>query len=316
MMDGFSPSFYSLKTDWTADVKSRIAFTGFWVVSRGEQVAHMGRQDAHFGGEDCAGLVAFLAQGPHPVYMGWGSMVAVSARHMARLAVRSLMEANLRGIILGAGQSCSCRVWKASRTRRRCWDTRGRTCSLPSLHHTSGFPPVLSHCSPRWAGTTAAALRSGVPSVVTPFSFDQFDNAQLISNSGAGVAMRQFAKVTVADLAAALRRCTTNANRIATAHLLGEKLRQEDGSRYVVKVVDDVIVQEVESGKWKLRSDRRAKQMRLLQARPSPGCRAWVGRLCCSWAPNDYSVKLQRTTLTNMTVPRREMWAVRRRSSR
>jgi len=154
------------------------------------------------------------------------------------------------------------------------------------------FPQCSAIVHHGGAGTTAAALRSGVPSVVTPFSFDQFDNAQLISNNGAGVAMRQFAKVTVADLAAALTRCTTNAKLIATAHLLGEKLRSEDGLRNAVKVVDDFIVQEVDSGKWRLRSDRRAKQMMLFQARQSPGCLAWVGRLCCSWAPNDYSVKL------------------------
>jgi len=99
-------------------------------------------------------------------------------------------------------------------------------------------------------------------------------------------------KVTVADLAAALTRCTTNANVIATAHLLGEKLRSEDGLRNAVKVVDDFIVQEVDSGKWRLRFDRRAKQMRLLQARQSPGFLTGVWRLCCRRAPNDYSVKL------------------------
>jgi hypothetical protein len=93
---GFSPSLYSIKEDWTADVKRRVNFTGFWVVGKDEQVARMGSSDALFGGEQCDDLAAFLAMGPPPVYMGWGSMIGVSSSFMACLAVRSLMKAATR----------------------------------------------------------------------------------------------------------------------------------------------------------------------------------------------------------------------------
>ncbi|MEM0983235.1 MAG: nucleotide disphospho-sugar-binding domain-containing protein [Planctomycetota bacterium] len=41
-------------------------------------------------------------------------------------------------------------------------------------------------------GTTARALRSGTPQVVTPFSFDQWDNARRVEELGCGIAIDQY----------------------------------------------------------------------------------------------------------------------------
>jgi len=290
---GFSPSLSSPKDDWTGDVKRRVNFTGFWVVGKDEQVARMGSSAAQFGGEQFDDLTAFLAAGPPPVYLGWGSMIGVSSSFMACLAVRSLMKAKLRGVVLGGWAKLEPAKLEGQQDTQEMLDyVRENVLFVKSAPHEWLFPQCAAIVHHGGAGTTAASLRSGVPSVVTPFAFDQFDNASLIADSGTGLRMKQFAKVTVADIAGALERCTTDGQMIATARSVGDTLRAEDGLRNAVRAVDEFIVQEVDTGKWSARSRRRAEEMAFLRTRKPPSCLAWVGRMCCSRSPNDYSVAL------------------------
>ena len=46
-------------------------------------------------------LRAFLAAGPKPIYLGWGSMIAGGAEHLAALAVGAAMRAGARAVVLG-----------------------------------------------------------------------------------------------------------------------------------------------------------------------------------------------------------------------
>ncbi|CAK0896764.1 unnamed protein product [Prorocentrum cordatum] len=291
LLVGFSPSLYSPKADWTADAKRRVNCTGFWVVGKDEQMARMGSGDAMFGGDQPDDLANFLAAGPPPVYMGWGSMVGVSSSFMACLAVRSLMRANLRGVVLGGWAKLEPAGLEGQPdTPEMLAFARENVLFVPSAPHEWLFPQCAAIVHHGGAGTTAASLRSGVPGVVTPFAFDQFDNASLVADSGTGLRMRQFAKVTAADLAGALERCTTDRQLIAKARSVGEELRAEAGLSNAVRAVDEFIVREVDTGEWSRNLQRRAGELALLRARRAPGCLAWLGRLCCSGRPNDYSV--------------------------
>merc|ERR1719384_1665489 len=85
-----SPSFSPRPRDWERSVDEAVAMTGFWVVDRQEQEARMGMQDKQFGGAALEALREFLGRGPAPVYIGWGSMTAMSPAFMVCLALRSL----------------------------------------------------------------------------------------------------------------------------------------------------------------------------------------------------------------------------------
>ena len=63
-------------------------------------------------------------------------------------------------------------------------------------------PRVVHHGG---AGTSAACFRSGVPSLVTPFGFDQFEYARLTVKHGLGPGpLPQFKVISPEQLGAAL----------------------------------------------------------------------------------------------------------------
>jgi len=289
---GYSPTMYAAKGDWPAEAREQTHFTGFWVVPEEEQQAKLQQEDPAFGGDDAVAIRGFLADGP-AVYLGWGSMVAVSGVHMACLAVRSLMKAKLRGIVLGGWAKLNPSMLEGHQDSSDMKSyANSNVLFVKSAPHEWLFPQCQATVHHGGSGTTAAALRSGVPTVITPCAFDQFDNANLAASTGAGIALRQFSKVTVSDLAAALKRCVSDEEMVHTAKAFGQSLRAESGLSNAVSVVDNFFVDEVDSGRWLEKFERRAAEMRHLQRQRAPHWLAWFARLVCSPSPNDYSVRI------------------------
>merc|ERR1719229_1478285 len=59
------------------------------------------------------------------------------------------------------------------------------------------------------SGTTAAALRAGVPTVITPVALDQFDYAEIVQRLGVGLRVQawpkwRFSQMSEKDLGAAI----------------------------------------------------------------------------------------------------------------
>jgi len=289
---GFSPFLKPVPADFPEGYKARLGMAGFWTIAKAEQEALLKGGDARFGGEERAALEAFLAQGAPPVYIGWGSMVSVSAAYMTCLAVRALMQAGMRGIVLegyaglgpgllaGQPDSESLATYAAE-----------HVLFLSAAPHEWLFPQCSVIVHHGGAGTTAAALRSGVPAVVTPIAFDQFDHADLVAHNGCGVGMPQISKLKAGALAAALKRCADDEGIRQRSSALAKKLQGEDGLGTAVRVIDDFIADEVKTGKWRANFEAQSRGMKSLKSRRPPSCLAWCARLCCSAAPNDYSVK-------------------------
>ena len=100
---------------------------------------------------------------------------------------------------------------------------------MQSAPHEWLFPQCSVTVHHGGAGTTAAALRAGKPTVVTPCIADQPANAKMVAKLGAGVGLRQFGKVTPAELADALRKCVSDEALKTKAAELGAALKKEDG---------------------------------------------------------------------------------------
>jgi len=305
VMVGFSPNMYSPKKDWNAEQVEQTKFTGFWVVHKEEQESRLRANDPAFGGGDVAALQEFLAAGP-AVYIGWGSMIAVSEFHMACLAVRSLMKAGLRGIILGgwAKLNASMLVDQPDSEAMEAY-AKDNVLFVKTAPHEWLFPQCLATVHHGGSGTTAAALRSGVPTVITPVAFDQFDNSMLAANNGVGIALRQFSKVTVADLATAINKCVTDKKMRDNAKAFSEKLRTEGGLRNAVQIVDDFTLNEVDTGKWRAKLETRCLQMRQLRQKPE-GCFSWLADIC-GVGGSDHLVKVAKTTLDSSCEPSHTM---------
>jgi UDP:flavonoid glycosyltransferase YjiC (YdhE family) len=85
-------------------------------------------------------------------------------------------------------------------------------------------------------GTSAAALRAGVPSLVTPIGFDQFDNAARIAGLGVGASV-PFAKATTGALRRGLS-AILDREHAATARALAAELADEaDGAERAAEAI-------------------------------------------------------------------------------
>jgi len=112
---------------------------------------------------------------------------------------------------------------------------------LTQAPHDWLFPRVSAVVHHGGAGTTAAALRAGKPSVICPFILDQFVWGRQVFALGAGSAPIPQRKLTAQRLAAAIREVTTNADVQGAAARLGRSLAAEDGVANAVARIDAVL---------------------------------------------------------------------------
>jgi sterol 3beta-glucosyltransferase len=242
-----------LPSDLPACYAERARPTGYWTISKESQQARASVNDSHFGGGSHAEIERFLAESPEPpVYLGWGSMVAVSPEHMADLAVRTLMLSKKRGIILGGWA----KLHPGLLADRALIDYAAKNVLfVASAPHEMLFPRCSVTIHHGGMGTTVAALRSGRPTIITPVIFDQFDNARMVQESGAGCGMPAFKKITARALAEAIRLATTDEKMKTRSEELGEVLRADDGLQRAVDALDAFVRDELETGRWRAAFD-------------------------------------------------------------
>ena len=94
------------------------------------------------------------------------------------------------------------------------------------------------------AGTTAAGLRAGVPSIIAPFMADQTFWGQRTADLGVGTAPIACKKLTSKRLAAAIHEAVTNTSMKRKAAELGQNIRAEEGIENAVVIVDRFMQQQ------------------------------------------------------------------------
>src|SRR5690606_3131447 len=87
------------------------------------------------------------------------------------------------------------------------------------------------------AGTTAAGLRAGKPSVICPFIADQPFWAQRVAALGVGTAPIPQKRLTAENLAAAIRTAVTDTAMRQRAEALAARINAEDGVTAAVSVI-------------------------------------------------------------------------------
>lgn len=167
---------------------------------------------------------AFLEDGPPPVAITLGSTATAQGERLSAIVAQATAAAGVRAVVQ--------RGWAGLAPEGE------HLLVIDDLPHAQLFPrcaAVVHHCG---AGTTAAAIRAGVPSIPVPGIMDQPFWARRLHLLGAGTAPLPRHSLSVDGLTEALRSAPDHLDR---ATKLGAVLRSEDGAGRAVRVIADML---------------------------------------------------------------------------
>ncbi|AGZ43652.1 glycosyltransferase [Actinoplanes friuliensis] len=202
---GFSPTVVPRPADWPASQE----VVGYWWPERPS------------GWTPPREVEAFLAAGPAPVFIGFGSMAAGRGERLAapvleavtKAGVRAIVQAGWSGLTVAGGPD---------------------VLSVGPMPHDWLFPRMAAVVHHSGAGTTAAGLRAGVPAVPVPVLADQPFWARRLRELGVAPAGVPLPRLTADRLAGALRAATTDPRHAARAQEVAAALRTEDGAARII----------------------------------------------------------------------------------
>jgi UDP:flavonoid glycosyltransferase YjiC (YdhE family) len=111
---------------------------------------------------------------------------------------------------------------------------------VDSIPHSWLFPRVAAVVHHGGAGTTAAGLRAGVPSIITPFFGDQPFWGQRVADLGVGTPPIPRKQLTVDQLALAINTVVSDQTMRQRAADLGSRIRAEDSIAQAVAVIQNL----------------------------------------------------------------------------
>lgn len=167
-------------------------------------------------------LLDFLSSGEKPVYIGFGSVFHADQKDaMSKLIVDALTKSGKRGIICGMGKIDN---------------LPKNVIAIDSIPHSWLFERVSAVCHHGGAGTTAAGFMAGVPSIIVPFSNDQFAWAHRSFDLGVGSKPIPAKTLTSDNLAVAIHFAFQD-NIKANAKTLAKNIATENGAKDCAKVI-------------------------------------------------------------------------------
>lgn len=206
----FSEHVVPRPADWPAST----VVTGYWFLDREE------------AWQPSADLQVFLDAGPPPVYIGFGSMAGRDPARKAQAAVGALQTANRRGIIATGWGGLSAENLPPT------------ILGIRAAPHDWLFERVAAVVHHGGAGTTAAGLRAGKPTIICSFFGDQPFWGRRVADLGVGSAPIPQKELTADNLAAAIEQATSDGQIEQRAAALGQQIRAEDGVARAIQVID------------------------------------------------------------------------------
>jgi sterol 3beta-glucosyltransferase len=198
----YSPSLVPTPRDWPPEAVA----TGYWL-REGDSAEPVD-----------PGLEAFVAEGTPPVYVGFGSSVGPNPGRLGAAMSGALHEVGARAVIATGWGGLA--------------DVQGdrETMVIERAPHRWLFPRVAAVVHHGGAGTTAAGLLAGRPTVVCPFQGDQHFWGTAVHRAGAGPEPLPAKKLNAKELAAAIRAALHDPGMQRGAIDLSERMGREDGA--------------------------------------------------------------------------------------
>ncbi|KAF6843733.1 UDP-glucose,sterol transferase [Colletotrichum musicola] len=162
----------------------------------------------------------FLAAGPPPVYIGFGSIVLDDPQRVCNTILEAVRLAGVRAIISKgwsnlAGSTSDSIYW------------------IGDCPHEWLFQHVAAVVHHGGAGTTACGLRYGKPTTIVPFFGDQPFWGDMVANAGAGPRPIPHRQLNAENLAKAIRYCLSP-QAVTAAQAIAAKMGSERGVKAAV----------------------------------------------------------------------------------
>lgn len=213
VLNAYSEHLMPRPSDWNENVH----ITGYWFLD----------EQGDFQPSD--ELQSFLNAGEPPVYVGFGSMAGKKPERVTRIVIEALQKANVRGILASG--------WGGLASE----ELPDSILMIDHAPHDWLFPRVSAVVHHGGAGTTAAGLRAGKPTVICPFLVDQPFWGRLVFEMGVGSKPIPQKKLTVDNLAAAIVEVTNNPSIKLKAEETGKKIRNEDGIKSAIEIIENCV---------------------------------------------------------------------------
>ncbi|KAL8935711.1 MAG: hypothetical protein Q9216_005294, partial [Gyalolechia sp. 2 TL-2023] len=198
-----SPALIPKPKDWG----SHISVVGFYFLSLASQ----------FSPEP--DLATFLEAGPPPIYIGFGSIVVDDPNGMTSLIFETVKKSGQRALVSkGWGGLGSDDL-----------EIPNNVFMLGNVPHDWLFQHVSCVIHHGGAGTTAAGIAAGKPTVVVPFFGDQPFWGSMVAKAGAGPWPIPYKQLTSENLAAAISEAL-QPEALRKARRLGSSISTESGA--------------------------------------------------------------------------------------
>jgi UDP:flavonoid glycosyltransferase YjiC (YdhE family) len=210
-LHGFSEALVERPGDWGPDD----VVTGPWLLPPDS------------GWTPPGALVRFLAAGPPPVHVGFGSMTPGDGAARAGLVVEAARRAGLR-VVLACG-------WGGLEAGT----DAEHALAIGEAPHDWLFPRCAALVHHGGSGTTHAGLRHGRPTLVCPVFGDQPFWGRLVAARGAGPEPIPLRALTVERLAEALRALVSSSAMREAAEGVARRMRADGGAARAAAIVEE-----------------------------------------------------------------------------
>jgi UDP:flavonoid glycosyltransferase YjiC (YdhE family) len=211
LLHGFSEAVVRRPADW----RPGIDVVGYWWPER------------PVGWQPPAELVDFLAAGPAPVFVGFGSMAGGVGSRLSGIVTDAIRAVGVRAVVQAGWAELA--------------GSGDDILSIDSVPHDWLFPQmaaVVHHCG---AGTTGAGVRAGVPAVGVPVIADQPFWADRLVRLGVSPGSVPFRKLAAEPLAGLIRQAVSSNGYARRAAEVAGAVAGEDGAGAVVRAVERVL---------------------------------------------------------------------------
>ncbi|MGL5041807.1 MAG: glycosyltransferase [Culicoidibacterales bacterium] len=201
---------FNRPADWSAEIYQG----GYWFVAENEVY------------EPPESVVKFLNNGVKPIYFGFGSVFQSDQQAaLLEIIITAMERTNNRAII--GGMDITTTLPKTM-------------LAIANIEHTWLFKHVKAVCHHGGAGTTAAGFSAGVPSIIVPFSNDQFAWAHRAFEIGVAAQPIYRKNLSVATLISAIVEIN-NPIIAENAKKLAENMATEQGATGAARVIIEML---------------------------------------------------------------------------
>ena len=208
----YSPSLVPTPRDWPAHAVA----TGYWLREDDDE-------------EVDPELETFVARDVPPVYVGFGSSVGPESSGLGAAVSEAIRTVGARAVVATGWGGLSG------------LEEESGTIVVERVPHRWLFPRVAAVVHHGGAGTTAAGLLAGRPTVVCPFQGDQYFWGAAIHSAGAGPQPQPAKTLTAERLAAAIRAAMESPDIRTQAAELSQRLHREDGTGQASQQIEETL---------------------------------------------------------------------------